>query len=618
MMHTTTATATELRAPGTFKPMKRVAKKDEDHFFERRQGKWTQAECNYAMLLIEHFTSGRLPGCAGGESLRTTLSECLMCTPMRITKKLSATHAIGKCCFKKKGELNAKERVELEASRAAFIASVDKRHQGGGGGAASSSSHGMSSSSSSSHPASSSSTTTTNATPLFLSPGAGPGAGAQNPQQGGQGESQQEAHGDGPTTNKGTTPRPGPRKRTRVDDSVWLGEDLGDAAWLDDGLEPRGSTAMRTDDDKDNDEERSDGPAYQRTASMGPGPWEARPCLHTEASAGHSEPLAPSVSARLNGKGRTAIRVVASDRPGLIGDISRALQAQGLSIAGCVAETLPNDVAHDEFDVVRAETKQPVTEDSDLRRIEADLEAALLQSERGGDFADSRISSKDSGAGVYEQALASSSHQHQATTNSSVGGGGGGLHDDASSTNSNSGGGDYHSQNSSPNSTTSAQQRISATTLQVTVPDRPGLLKQITTSLASLSLSIVGAKIETVESTVNEGGFHSEQQKTALDTFDVVDAESGGPVLDPVRLRAIEERLARDLEAHQVVGHSSPTASGTLTQRPTTSLPFFNEAPVPATLGDAATTPDFPPYAPTSQNLDVSDDAWLFSRRFGF
>ena len=70
---------------------------------ERRHGKWTQAECDYAMLLIAHFTSGRLPGLLGGESLRTTLSECLACTPMRVTKKLSSTHAIGKCCFKLRG-----------------------------------------------------------------------------------------------------------------------------------------------------------------------------------------------------------------------------------------------------------------------------------------------------------------------------------------------------------------------------------------------------------------------------------------------------------------------------------------------------------------------------------
>ena len=87
---------------------------------ERRHGKWTQAECDYAMLLIEHFTSGRLPGLLGGESLRTTLSECLACTPMRVTKKLSSTHAIGKCVFKLRGSLTNDERQALDAARRAF------------------------------------------------------------------------------------------------------------------------------------------------------------------------------------------------------------------------------------------------------------------------------------------------------------------------------------------------------------------------------------------------------------------------------------------------------------------------------------------------------------------
>lgn len=91
----------------------------------RRQGKWTTEECEYCMLLIEHFTTGRLPGLLGGESLRSTLSECLRCTPMRVTKKLSATHAIGKCCFKKSGSLDGDERSSLDGARRAFLRSVD-------------------------------------------------------------------------------------------------------------------------------------------------------------------------------------------------------------------------------------------------------------------------------------------------------------------------------------------------------------------------------------------------------------------------------------------------------------------------------------------------------------
>mmetsp|Transcript_6302 Transcript_6302/g.18623 ORF Transcript_6302/g.18623 Transcript_6302/m.18623 type:complete len:406 (+) Transcript_6302:318-1535(+) len=90
-----------------------------------RRGKWTQPECDYAAAVIEHFSSGRLPGLSGGESLRATLSELLGCAPMRITKKLSSTRAHGKQCFKKRGELAARERVALEAARARFLASLE-------------------------------------------------------------------------------------------------------------------------------------------------------------------------------------------------------------------------------------------------------------------------------------------------------------------------------------------------------------------------------------------------------------------------------------------------------------------------------------------------------------
>lgn len=398
--------------------------------FERRQGKWTRAECEYAMLLIEHFTSGRLPGCSGGESLRTTLSECLMCTPMRITKKLSATHAIGKCCFKKKGELNAKERVDLEAARAAFVASVERKDQ---------------------------SVSSTNGAP---------------------------------------------RKRVRTDDDELL--ELGD--WLDDPLQEES--------------------------------W-ASPHDATHAP----EPVPPSVSARLTRSGKTAVRVVVADRPGLIGEISAAFKRKGLSIVGCVAETLPGDVAHDEFEVVYSETKQPITDQSELRAVEADLERSLLSSAADEDGASETSSVK---------------------TKSSDNG-----------------------------------KRVSATTLQVTVPDRPGLLKQITTSLASLSLSIVGAKIETVD--------NDSSAKTALDTFDVVDAESGDPVLDPARLRAIEERLAHDLET-------------------ATFDPPSNEAsPIPYGSAPAPGPYDFPGYdgavtagPPADDAHAPNDDAWIFPRKFLF
>jgi len=82
------------------------------------------------------------------------------------------------------------------------------------------------------------------------------------------------------------------------------------------------------------------------------------------------------------------------------------------------------------------------------------------------------------------------------------------------------------------------EERALTTTLRVAAPDRPGLLQQIAASLDSLSLSVVGARVSTVDSA---------DESSAVDTFDVVDSASGEPVLDPARLRAIEARLAQDL-----------------------------------------------------------------------
>ena len=535
---------------------------------DRRQGKWTQAECEYAMLLIEHFTSGRLPGCAGGESLRTTLSECLTCTPMRITKKLSSTHAIGKCCFKKKGELTAKERVELEASRARFIASVEKRP-------ARLTAHNLD----------------------------------QQPRE--------------PFVDKEAAKQM-PRKRTRVDD--WLCEDLGDSTWFDDAppLAETNNNNMRTGgDDDDDDDHTVEGKESASGGVSGKGGllvkeeedasarhhhrhhhhhlegeqkhWLDAPCPH---NATLRAPLAPSVSARVNARGRTAIRVVASDRSGLIGDISRALQAKGLSIAGCVAETLPGDVAHDEFDVVDADTKEPVIDEIHLRTIEAYLEETLAlvrkDQRQQNSSGSSTGSNKTQQAEELQQQNLFLSQQHQ---------------DDADSVNSapdmaSTGAASVNSAKSAPAST-SQERRISATTLQVTVPDRPGLLKQITTSLASLSLSIVGAKIETVNS---DNSNH--YRKTALDTFDVVDAQTGGPVLDPLRLRAIEARLARDLEAHQVVGLSP---GGFLTGTSEPPADYYDQRDDRIEEDDDDPSANFPPLQD-----DTSNEDWLFSRRFNF
>jgi len=388
------------------------------------------------MLLIEHFTSGRLPGCSGGESLRTTLSECLMCTPMRITKKLSATHAIGKCCFKKKGELSAKERVKLEEARRAFIASVDKR----------------------------------------------------------------------PTTDginhRGSSPT---KKRSRTSSDDWFNNDAlidpSDSKWFEDV--------------KFVNENNSWIPCHERDADI-------------------TRQVKPSVSARIDNDGRTKVRVVATDRTGLIGDISRALEIKNLGIASCIAETLPGDVAHDEFDVIHADTKEPFKL-ADFKEFESYLENVIARRENLAHVVQPPLDIKNS-----ETSSLASTGGNNASSQKPI------VKENASIHSADH---EFRRSPSPAHSTQSAPAttgRVSATTLQVTVPDRPGLLKQIIASLSSLSLSVVGAKIETVE----HDGVDA-PSKTALDTFDVVDAETGGPVLDPERLRAIEERLARDLEQHQ-------------------------------------------------------------------
>jgi len=84
--------------------------------------------------------------------------------------------------------------------------------------------------------------------------------------------------------------------------------------------------------------------------------------------------------------------------------------------------------------------------------------------------------------------------------------------------------------------------KSTTTTLSVSVPDRPGLLKRIVASLDSLSLNVVGAKISTVV-----GGAEPQITRTAVDTFDVVDARTGAAIVDAERLRSIEAQLAADL-----------------------------------------------------------------------
>jgi hypothetical protein len=93
----------------------------------RRGGKWTEAEENYAAMIIAHFSNGKAPGLRGGESLRKLLADLLECSPMRITKKFSRTRIVRKSSFKLLGELTAGEKAALDAARARFLAGDGKK-----------------------------------------------------------------------------------------------------------------------------------------------------------------------------------------------------------------------------------------------------------------------------------------------------------------------------------------------------------------------------------------------------------------------------------------------------------------------------------------------------------
>ena len=380
---------------------------------ERRHGKWTQAECDYAMLLIEHFTSGRLPGLLGGESLRTTLSECLACTPMRVTKKLSSTHAIGKCVFKLRGSLTNDERQALDAARRAFLASVEPRRRPSG------------------EPVS---------TPQIL------------------------------PTDRVTR---GGGKRSRDDDAP-----------TDQLIAPASQTLFTV-------------------THLAP------------HDANERQPVETSVLARVNEQRRTAVRIVMQDRPGLLGHMSRFFARRNLTILAARCETLAGGVLHDEFEVVDATTRRPVADAAALAQMERDVLASLKKTER-----------------------------------------------DKSTT----------------------------TTLSVSVPDRPGLLKRIVASLDSLSLNVVGAKISTVV-----GGAEPQITRTAVDTFDVVDARTGAAIVDAERLRSIEAQLAADLRD---VPDVTMEASSTPPPPPPGSPQISTASPGPSQQASPRLGPPVPTISP--------------------
>lgn len=63
---------------------------------QKRKGKWTNEEENYAALLIDEFVNSRIRGLEEGTTLRSFLAEKLNCDPMRITKKFCGTKCLGK------------------------------------------------------------------------------------------------------------------------------------------------------------------------------------------------------------------------------------------------------------------------------------------------------------------------------------------------------------------------------------------------------------------------------------------------------------------------------------------------------------------------------------------
>ena len=63
-------------------------------------------------------------------------------------------------------------------------------------------------------------------------------------------------------------------------------------------------------------------------------------------------PLEPSVTLKASGRGTNLCRVVALDRPGLLGDISDVFNRRGLNVVKCRAESFGNGVCRDEFELV--------------------------------------------------------------------------------------------------------------------------------------------------------------------------------------------------------------------------------------------------------------------------
>ncbi|KAG5190616.1 hypothetical protein JKP88DRAFT_143084, partial [Tribonema minus] len=93
---------------------------------ELRRGKWTQEEDAYARRLIAEFKAGLLP-LTDGTTLRTFLSIMLNCDPMRISKKFTGAHCIGKQVFRR-DQAAVDARAPAAAARARTeLASLEQR-----------------------------------------------------------------------------------------------------------------------------------------------------------------------------------------------------------------------------------------------------------------------------------------------------------------------------------------------------------------------------------------------------------------------------------------------------------------------------------------------------------
>lgn len=57
----------------------------------KRRGKWTAEEEDYALFIVREFEKGTLREAENGTTLRSFLSRKLHCQPMRISKKYAGT-----------------------------------------------------------------------------------------------------------------------------------------------------------------------------------------------------------------------------------------------------------------------------------------------------------------------------------------------------------------------------------------------------------------------------------------------------------------------------------------------------------------------------------------------